>query len=115
MDPEKLNDRLQGRDNSSISYYSHNIRSLPGHWNDHNELLSTLYKDTSFKFTCIALQEIWNIPSGVSYDLPGYHKLAYKIRDESGMNANAGGGIGRRQRLHTHSLIFVTLTNRFER
>ena len=94
MDPSELNGKLQTRDNSSLSYYSHNIRSLPGHWNDHKELLSTLYEETSFKFTCIALQEIWNIPSGVSYDLPGYHKLVYKIRDESGMNGNAGGGIG---------------------
>ena len=64
LDPSELNGKLQTRDNSSLSYYSHNIRSLPGHWNDHKELLSTLYEETSFKFTCIALQEIWNIPSG---------------------------------------------------
>ena len=55
LDPNDLNIKLQGRGNSSLSYYSHNIRSLPGHWNDHKELLSTIYENTSFKFSCIAL------------------------------------------------------------
>ena len=58
-----------------------------------HEHFSTLYKDTNFKFSIIALQEIWNIPKNVNFSLPGYHDLCFKICDESGLNSSAGDGV----------------------
>ena len=34
FEPEELNEKLLNTSNNSLSNYSHNIRSLPGHWND---------------------------------------------------------------------------------
>ena len=93
FEPDELHDKLLATNNDTLSYYSHNIRSLPGHWNDLRELLSSLHENCNFKFSIIALQEIWNVPTNVSYNLPGYHDLCYKIRDKTGLNSNAGGGV----------------------
>ena len=39
----------------------------------------------------LALQEIWNVPPNCNFTANGYHPLVYKIRDNSGLNPNAGG------------------------
>ena len=48
----------------------------------------------NFKFAVVAIQEVWNVPPNASYNLPGYKPFYYKIRDPSGLNSNAGGGVG---------------------
>ena len=41
----------------------------------------------NFKFTVIGVQEVWNVPSGVNYKLPGYKPFHYTIRDKTGNSA----------------------------
>ena len=81
------------QDNRSFSTLSFNIRSLPNKWQEFQNTISSLNKN-DFKFSVIALQEVWNVPPGVAYELPGYKPFHYKIRDSSGRNSNAGGGVG---------------------
>ena len=69
-----------------------NIRSLPGKIDELSSFLYNPNNDLSPDF--IALQEIWNVPSGVSFHIEGFHPLIYKIRDKSGLSANIGGGGG---------------------
>ena len=79
--------------NGCFSTLSLNIRSLPGKWNDFREYISLLNRD-KFKFSIIAVQEVWNVPLGISYRLDGYKLFDFKVRDQTRMNNNAGGGIG---------------------
>jgi hypothetical protein len=73
-----------------FSLYSHNIRSLAGHFDD---LRDNIYLMLPAQFTVIALQEIWSINR--SFDLTGYSKLVYKTRDMNQTpNPNCGGGVG---------------------
>ena len=76
-----------------MSFLSQNIRSLPGKWSEFGQFISDLNKD-QFKFSVIALQEIWNVPKGINFIIPGYKPLHYTIRDSTGLNNNAGGGVG---------------------
>ena len=76
-----------------ISTFSQNVRSLPGKWSDFCEQISSLNYE-KFKFTVIGVQEVWNVPLGVNFDLPGYRPFHFTIRDKSGLNGNAGGGLG---------------------
>ena len=57
--------------------------------NELGNFLHNLYD--SISADCLTLQEIWNVPKGVQYDINGYHPLLYKIRDNSGLNSKAGG------------------------
>ena len=41
----------------------------------------------------IALQEVWNVPLLDEFSLDGYHPIQFKIRDESRLKSNTGGGI----------------------
>ena len=54
-------------------------------------LASTMGK---FKPSVIALQEIWNKPANLLFDLTDYHPLHFTVRDKQGLNSNAGGGVG---------------------
>ena len=73
-----------------FSTYSHNIRSLNGHWDD---VFDLLHSAQPIKFSVIAFQEIWSVQK--SYKLPGYCKLEYISRDMNGPpNPNCGGGVG---------------------
>ena len=76
-----------------ISFFSLNIHSLPGKWNELQNMMNSLHTD-KFKFTVISLTEIWNIPPAVNFNLPGYSPLHFSIRDTTGLNGNAGGGVG---------------------
>ena len=71
---------------------SSNIQSLPEKFNEFQTFLaSTLGK---FKPSVIAFQEIWNKPANLSFYLTDYHPFHFTIRDEQGLNCNAGGGVG---------------------
>ena len=78
---------------SKFSTYSHNVRSLTGKWTEFSELIMSLNKN-NFKFSIVAIQELWNVPPGVEYKIHGYKSLQYKIRDPTGLNGNSGGGVG---------------------
>ena len=112
FDDPDTNDGLYKDDNHSCAYYeinefrtefsqdthmlstlSHNVRSLPGKWNEFKNLISNVTCD-KFKFSVIAVQEVWNVPVGVRYDLEGYKPFEYRIRHPSGLVGNAGGGVG---------------------
>ena len=74
-----------------FSSYSHNVRSLAGHYDD---LLDILDQAKPHKFSVIALQEIWSISR--EYSIPSYHRLEYCTRDMNRPmpNPNCGGGVG---------------------
>ena len=76
-----------------ISFFSSNIRSLPGKWNEFPLLIQSL-NHNNFKFTVVGLTEIWNVPPNFNFNLPGYSPLIFSIRNKSGLNNNAGGGVG---------------------
>ena len=78
---------------SKFSTYSHNIRSLPGKYSEFCNLIKSL-NSNNFKFSIIALQEVWSIPTGTECKLNGYKPLEYKIRDPTCQNKNSGGGVG---------------------
>ena len=61
-----------------FSTLSLNIRSLPGKWNDFKEYVALLNKE-SFKFSVIALQEVWNVPPSINYSLEGYKSFNFRV------------------------------------
>ena len=79
--------------NFKFSTFSNNIRSLPGKFSEFSELINSL-NTKNFKFSVIALQEIWNVPPNSDFSIPGYNKFEFKTRDPTGLNSNAGGGVG---------------------
>ena len=52
---------------TKFSLYSHNVRSLNGHWDNFLDILNSAQQ---VKFSVIALQEIWSIQK--QYELDGY-------------------------------------------
>ena len=62
-------------------------------WTEFAEQVNVL-NSNKFKFSIICIQEVWNVPCGVKYDLPGYKPFHFTIRDSSGFNGNSGGGVG---------------------
>ena len=73
-----------------FSTYSHNIRSINGHWDD---ILDTINANQPLKFSILAFQEIWSVQR--AYEIPGYSKLEYNTRDKNtALNPNCGGGVG---------------------
>ena len=77
-----------------FSTLSLNVRSLPGKWDEFKDLMTALQTKDSFKFSVIGIQEVWNVPRDTNFDLDGYSKFEYRVRDQSGLNHNAGGGVG---------------------
>lgn len=76
-----------------FSTLSYNIRSLPGKWNEFKNFIGSV-NHNKFKFSVVAVQEVWNVPVGINYLLEGYKPFEYKIRNPSGRDGNAGGGVG---------------------
>ena len=73
---------------NSFSIYSHNIRSINGHWND---ILDKINSTQPIKFSVLAFQELWSVNR--VYEIPGYCKLEFSTRDKDGPpNPNCGGG-----------------------
>ena len=74
-----------------FSSYSHNVRSLAGHFDG---LIDILDLAKPHKFSVIALQEIWSISR--EYSIPSYNKLEYRTRDMDKPlpNPNCGGSVG---------------------
>ena len=73
-----------------FSTYSHNIRSINGHWDD---LLDIINSAKPIKFSVLAFQEVWSVSK--NYKIPGYSKFEFLTRDKNGPpNPNCGGGVG---------------------
>ena len=73
-----------------FSTFSHNIRSINGHWDD---ILDTINANQPLKFSILAFQEIWSVQR--AYEIPGYNKLEYNSRDKNAdPHPNCGGGVG---------------------
>ena len=53
--------------NEGFSTYSHNIRSINGHWDD---VLYIIFSAQPIKFSVIAFQEIWSVQK--TFKIPGY-------------------------------------------
>ena len=68
------------------------IQSLPGKWLEFNNFFVATFN--TFKPSVITMQEIWNKPSHMDFDLTGYHPFNFTIWDKQGLNSNAGGGVG---------------------
>ena len=72
--------------NNDFSTYSHNVRSLNGHWDDILDIINSV---NPIKFSVLAFQEIWSVPKTLS--IPGYCKFEYITRDKNGPpNPNCG-------------------------
>ena len=75
---------------NGFSTYSHNIRSMNGHWND---ILDTINSAQPFKFSVLAFHEVWSVQR--LFEIPGYSKFEYNTRDKEGPpKPNCGGGVG---------------------
>ena len=86
--PELKNKFLKYKE--CFSTYSHNIRSINGHWDD---LLDIINSAKPFTFSVLALQEIWSVSK--EYNIPGYGNFEYMTRDkDSTPHPNCGGGVG---------------------
>ena len=73
-----------------FSIYSHNIRSINGHWDDFLDILNSAQP---FKYSVIGLQEVWSVNK--NYEIPGYGKFEFITRDMNKTpNPNCGGGVG---------------------
>ena len=84
----EFNTKLRNNTNS-FSIYSHNVRSMNGQWDNLTDIFNSLQP---FKFSVIALQEIWSVNR--NYELDGYGKFEYVTRDMKGpSNPNCGGGV----------------------
>jgi hypothetical protein len=74
-----------------FSSFSHNVRSLPGHFDGFIDILS---EASPHIFSVVALQEVWSITR--DFNLPNYGKLGFCTRDMNLPlpNPNCGGGVG---------------------
>ena len=85
----EFNTKFKDKKND-FSIYSHNVRSLNGHWDNLLDILNTA---PPIKFSVIALQEIWSVHK--NYNIDGYEKFEYITRDKNSRpNPNCGGGVG---------------------
>ena len=76
--------------NTKMSMLNLNIQSLRAHWSDFQLFLDQFSKEKSH-FNIIALTELFTIPSGINYEMEGYHPLIAKSRPtQNGIR----GGVG---------------------
>ena len=84
---------MYGVNSNQFSLYSHNVRSLVNKFDDFKILIDTL-NHNKFKFSVIAVTEIWSIPPNNNFNIPGYSPLQFKVRNKIGNKHNVGGGVG---------------------
>ena len=75
--PEFKNNFIKNKE--CFSVYSHNIRSINGHWDD---ILDIINSAQPIKFSVVAFQEVWSVNK--NYKIPGYSKFEYVTRDLNG-------------------------------
>jgi hypothetical protein len=74
---------------NEISIMSLNIQSLPAKFNDFVSFISLLQISNKAP-DVICLQELWQFPNDVNFNIQGYHPLIFKLRQ----NGVQGGGVG---------------------
>ena len=85
--PYLTNDQFSDSLKSDLfTVVSINIRSLPGKINELSNFLHN--SNNNIVPTCVAIQEVWNVPAGVQFNIEGYHPFIYNIRDKSGLSSN---------------------------
>ena len=67
----EVNEKFNCLKTEQFSILSLKIQSLPGKWLEFNNFLSA-----------ITMEEIWNKPSHMDFDLTGYHPFHFTIRDK---------------------------------
>jgi len=75
--------------NRDVTVCSINIQSLPAKFSELCQFINVLNLNNSSP-DILCLQELWQFPDSVSFVLPGYHPLIYKLR----RNNVQGGGVG---------------------
>jgi hypothetical protein len=73
---------------SILSVLSLNVQSINAKFNSLAEFIFLLSKN-SCSHDVICLQELWQFPDNVSFNLPGYHPMYFKLRRQC-----QGGGVG---------------------
>ena len=56
-------------------------------------MINQLNED-KFKFSIIAVTELWSVPPNNDFSLSGYSPLQYKVRKKSNSVNSKGGGVG---------------------
>ena len=74
--------QLPHYNNTLISLFCINCRSINAHWDHLQELLLNMNK-TNFLFDLIGLTEVFHIRDDISYNLTGYHSLQYSTRSDA--------------------------------
>jgi hypothetical protein len=74
---------------NEINLLSLNIQSLPAKFNEFKSFITQLQISNKAP-DVICLQELWQFPNDVNFNIPGYHPLIYKLRQ----NGVQGGGVG---------------------
>ena len=87
-DTNEFNDLINNC-KENFSLFNLNIRSLPNKIGELEELILESLSNENFKFSIIALQEIWQVKNKNQINIEGFHPLVYKERD-----GRRGGGIG---------------------
>ena len=84
---------VYGTNSNQFSFYSHNVRSLVNKFDDFKLLIDSL-NHKKFKFSVIAITELWSIPPNNNFNIPGYSPLQFKVRNKLGNKHNVRGGVG---------------------
>ena len=89
---DEFAEKMNSINHDHFSVLSLNIRSLPSKFNCLKDFLNSSFP--KYNPTVICLQEIWNKPVYDNFTLEDYHPFHFKTRDQTGLNSNAGGGVG---------------------
>ena len=71
-----------------MSFFHLNCRGLASNWESFHELLCDLHSD-KFAFDCIGISELFNCSEDMRINIPGFHKLIARNRDDG-----PRGGVG---------------------
>ena len=93
MTPEEVPLHLKNQSmhshHDNISFFSLNCRSLNGHWDSVVQLLNNMGGNYNHLFDVIGFSETFHIPNTVSLEIPGYHPMEGKSRDDDNMGGVA--------------------------
>ena len=74
---------------NDLTFMSFNVQSLNAKYDDLHELINLLWSNNSAP-DVICLQELWQFPADVDFNITGYKKLEFKLRRDNVQ----GGGVG---------------------
>jgi hypothetical protein len=74
---------------NDFSMMTLNIQSLPAKFSEFSEFISLLNHNNCAP-DVICLQELWQFPASINFNLNDYHPMVYQLRS----NSVQGGGVG---------------------